>query len=241
MFREGEARSLPRATAAWSVRGRATSSFGHGFKVYHQGRYIAADIYHSGEREKERGGQREKEKEHSTSTRRVIIRIYVCIYVRMCARRLAASSSFRYPLRPREIIRANDAKRCRSSKRPDGRCIILVSYLASIAGLPQVAITTSAIFFPGELSAIKRSVDLLHAALHRAQRDVLIVRLDRYGLRPCAAGPPSINHSRELISAPRCQYGMAKISPCNDTERNRSGIRDTLWTRFSKLKHRRCT
>lgn len=48
--------------------------------------------------------------------------------------------------------------------RSDGRCIILVSYLASIVGLPQVAITTSAIFLPGELSAIKRSIDLLRAA-----------------------------------------------------------------------------
>lgn len=86
------------------------------------------------------------------------------MYVHMCARRLAASFSFRYPLRPREIIRENDAERCCSSKRPDGRCIILVSYLASIVGLPQVAITTSAIFFPGELSAIKRPVDLLRAA-----------------------------------------------------------------------------
>lgn len=81
---------------------------------------ISRPIYITREKERKRGGggQREKEKEHSTSTRRVIIRVYVCmyicIYVRMCARRLAASSSFRYPLRPREIIRANDAKRCRA-------------------------------------------------------------------------------------------------------------------------------
>lgn len=146
-----------------------------GFEVYHQGRYIASDIYHSGE------------KEHfNFYTCRVY---YMCVRIRTCAPPggCAPSSSFRYPLR--EIIRERRSER--SSKRPDGRCIILVSYLTSIAGLPQVAITTSAIFLPGELSAIKRSVDLLRTS-PRAQRDVLIVRLDRYDSSLCA-GLASIN------------------------------------------------
>jgi len=38
------------------------------------------------------------------------------------------------------------ATKLRSSKRPDGRSAVVVPYLASIGGLPQVAITTSVIF-----------------------------------------------------------------------------------------------
>ncbi|KAL0105220.1 hypothetical protein PUN28_016699 [Cardiocondyla obscurior] len=73
----------------------------------------------------------------------------------------ASSTSFRYPLR--EIIRERRTERT------------------------LVAITTSAIFFPcrtiGRLNGPSTSSALCRTRA-RSQRDVLIVRLDRYG-RPC--------------------------------------------------------
>jgi len=114
---------------------------------------------------------------------------YMCVHIR-ARRPEAALRAPRLDIRSARLFE-NEWRSERSSKRSDGRCIILVSYLTSIAELPQVAITTSAIFFLGELSAIKRSVDLLRTS-PRAQRDVLIVRLDRYD-SSLYAGPASIN------------------------------------------------
>lgn len=73
LFREGEALALNDEVVV----------VGPGFEMYHQGRYIALDIYHS------RGREREKESNPLLSARRLIIRTYMYIspYMRV-ARRL---------------------------------------------------------------------------------------------------------------------------------------------------------